>query len=172
MTDYGPGELKLIGPARPDKKARPMSTRTRARKRAIDILFEAEVRRVEPGTVLAERTAEGATPPVREFTRELVQGVVAHLAEIDARIVPRLAAGWTLERMPRIDRITTRIAVFEIDHTDIPAAVAIAEAIELVDELSTDDSRVFVNGVLGRIADEPLTRRPDPGPPSAAADAD
>jgi N utilization substance protein B len=166
MTEYGPGELKLIGPANPDKKARPMSTRTKARKRAIDILFEAEVRRVEPATVLSERTAEGATPPVREFTRELVEGVVAHLAEIDARIVPRLAEGWTLDRMPRIDRVATRIAVFEIDHTDIPDRVAIAEAIELVDELSTDDSRAFVNGLLGRIAAEPPTQEPPTEEPS------
>lgn len=166
MAEYGPGELKLVGPAQPEKKPRPMSTRTKARKRALDILFEAEVRRLDPLAVLAERTADGVTPPVREFTRELVQGVAEHLTEIDARISARLAEGWTLARMPRVDRAVTRVAVFEIDHTDIADRVAIAEAIELVDELSTDESRAFVNGLLGRIAAEPVGGEPTADPDS------
>lgn len=159
MTEYGPGEIKLVGPAKPDQKPRPMSTRTKARKRALDILFEAEVRRLDPLAVLDARTADLVTPPVREFTRELVQGVANHLTEIDARISERLAEGWTLARMPRVDRAVTRLAVFEIDHTGVPDRVAIAEAIELVDEFSTDDSGAFVNGLLGRIAAEPPTDR-------------
>lgn len=160
MTDYGPGELRLVGPAQPEKPPRPMSTRTKARKRALDILFEAEVRRIDPLVLLTERAEDDVTPPVRLFTRELVQGVLDHLPDIDSRISARLAEGWTLDRMPRVDRAATRIAVFEIHHTEIPDRIAIAEAIELVDELSTDDSRAFVNGLLGQIAAEP---RP-PGP--------
>lgn len=158
MTEYGPGEVKLVGPAQPEKKPRPMSTRTKARKRALDILFEAEVRRLEPIAVLDERTSDEVTPPVREFTRELVQGVVEHLTDIDARITERLVEGWTLARMPRVDRAVARIAVFEIDHTEVPDKVAIAEAVELVDEFSTDDSPNFVNGLLGRVAAEPRPR--------------
>jgi N utilization substance protein B len=85
---------------------------------------------------------------VREYTAELVRGVVAHGAEIDARISACLAPGWTLPRIPRVDRAALRIAVYEIDYGEVPDAVAVAEAVQLVSELSTDESPAFVNGVL------------------------
>jgi transcription antitermination protein NusB len=123
------------------------STRSKARKRALDILFEAELRDTDPVATLEERAAD-ANPPVREYTAELVRGVVAHTAEIDARISACLASGWTLPRMPRVDRNALRIAVYEIDYGQVPDAVAVAEAVQLVSELSTDESPAFVNGVL------------------------
>ncbi len=123
------------------------STRSKARKRALDILFEAELRDTDPVATLEERAAD-ADPPVRAYTAELVRGVAAHIAEIDARISACLASGWTLPRMPRVDRNTLRIAVYEIDYCQVPDAVAVAEAVQLVSELSTDESPAFVNGVL------------------------
>lgn len=126
------------------------STRSKARKRAVDILFEAELRGVDPLATLAERTSD-ANPPVREFTEELVRGVCAHVAEIDARIAGHLASGWTLDRLPRVDRTVLRIATFEVDHSEVPPEVAVSEAISLAEELSTDDSPAFVNGVLGSL---------------------
>ena len=126
------------------------SSRSRARKRALDILFEAELRGADPVATLEERTAVG-DPPVREYTTQLVRGVVAHASEIDARISACLAPGWTLPRIPRVDRNVLRIAVFEIDYGEVPDAVAVSEAVQLVSELSTEDSPAFVNGVLGAV---------------------
>jgi transcription antitermination protein NusB len=126
------------------------STRSKARKRALDILFEAELRGLDPLLTLEERTA-AADPPVRAYTAELVRGVAAHLAEIDGRISDCLAPGWTLPRIPRVDRNVLRIAVFEIDYGDVPDAVAVTEAVQLVSELSTDESPAFVNGLLRAI---------------------
>jgi len=114
-------------------------------------LFEAELRGADPVATLEERTAVG-DPPVREYTTQLVRGVVAHASEIDARISACLAPGWTLPRIPRVDRNVLRIAVFEIDYGDVPDAVAVSEAVQLVSELSTEDSPAFVNGVLGAVA--------------------
>jgi transcription antitermination protein NusB len=127
------------------------SSRTRARKRALDILFEAELRGVDPVATLEERAA-AADPPVREYTTKLVRGVVTRASEIDARISACLAPGWTLPRMPRVDRNVLRIAVFEIDYGEVPDAVAVSEAVQLVSELSTEDSPAFVNGVLRTVA--------------------
>jgi N utilization substance protein B len=127
------------------------STRSKARKRALDILFEAELRGTDPVATLEERAAD-ANPPVREYTAELVRGVAAHAAEIDARISACLASGWTLPRMPRVDRNALRIAVYEIDYDQVPDAVAVAEAVQLVSSLSTDESPAFVNGVLRAVS--------------------
>ena len=127
------------------------SSRGKARKRALDILFEAELRGADPIATLEERAA-AADPPVREYTTKLVRGVVAHSDEIDARISACLAPGWTMPRMPRVDRNVLRIAVFEIDYGEVPDAVAASEAVRLVSELSTEDSPAFVNGVLRAVA--------------------
>jgi transcription antitermination protein NusB len=127
------------------------SSRSKARKRALDILFEAELRGTDPVATLEERAA-AADPPIRNYTAELVRGVAGHASEIDARISTCLAAGWSLERMPRVDRNALRIAVFEIDYGEMPDSVAISEAVQLVSDLSTDDSPGFVNGVLRAIA--------------------
>jgi N utilization substance protein B len=126
------------------------STRSKARKRALDILFEAELRGLDPLLTLEERTA-AADPPVRAYTTELVRGVEAHAAEIDARITECLAPGWTLPRIPRVDRNVLRISVFEIDYGEVPDGVAVTEAVQLVSELSTDESPAFVNGLLRAI---------------------
>jgi transcription antitermination protein NusB len=125
--------------------------RSKARKRALDILFEAELRGADPIATLEERAA-AADPPVRDYTTKLVRGVVAHSNEIDARISACLAPGWTVPRMPRVDRNVLRIAVFEIDYGEVPDAVAASEAVRLVSELSTEDSPAFVNGVLRAVA--------------------
>jgi N utilization substance protein B len=129
------------------------SSRSKARKRALDILFEAELRGTDPVATLEERTA-AADPPIRDYTTTLVRGVAAHASEIDARISTCLAAGWSLERMPLVDRNALRIAVFEIDYGgEMPDSVAISEAVRLVSELSTDESPAFLNGVLRAVAD-------------------
>jgi transcription antitermination protein NusB len=136
----------------PTRQVRPVSgTRSKARKRALDVLFESELRGTDPLATLAERTAD-ADPPIRDYTKVLVEGVAAHQAEIDARISGALAKGWSLSRLPRVDRSALRIAVFEIDHLGLADAVAVSEAVRLVTELSTDESPAFVNGVLGTIA--------------------
>ncbi len=129
---------------------RHMSARTKARKRALDVLFEAEAKRADPLVVLDEQ-CRLADPPVREFTIELVRGVAAHAAEIDARITAATAADWQLDRLAGVDRNLARIAVFEIDHTDVPTEAVIAEAVELADEFSTEDSAPFLNGLLARV---------------------
>ena len=127
-----------------------MSARSKARKRALDVLFESELRGLGTGGTLAERLAD-ADPPVAEFTVELVEGVQRHIAAIDD-LIGKHAVGWTLDRMPAVDRNALRLGVFEILYVDdVPDAVAISEAMNLVRDLSTDDSPGFVNGVLGGI---------------------
>ncbi len=130
-------------------------TRTKARKRALDILFEADLRELPISEVLTAHRAENS-PPVRDFTTGLVEGVAAHQAELDGLITSRLAAGWTLARMPRVDRNLARIAVYELTHTDTASEVVLAEAVGLCQELSTDDSPAFLNGVLSGILRRPL----------------
>jgi len=146
-----PATTRSDQPEAPTRAPRSQSTRRKARKRAIDILFESDLRGTDPLGTLAERTAD-ADPPVRDFTADLVRGVVAGQDHIDDRLSENLAAGWTLGRLPRVDRAALRIAVHELDTAAVPADVIISEAVALVSELSTDDSPSFVNGVLGKIA--------------------
>jgi transcription antitermination protein NusB len=134
-----------------------VTARSKARKRALDVLFEADLRGLDPIAVLADRLAGtgGAGPddgrPVPAYTVELVEGVTAHRPRID-EIVASYAEGWALDRMPVVDRAVLRIAVYELLwRADVPDAVAIDEAVELAKSLSTDESPRFVNGVLGRI---------------------
>ena len=128
-----------------------MSARTKYRKRALDILFESELQGLPVGGTLAERL-EVNDPPVHPYTVQLVEGVVAHAERIDELITTH-AKGWTLDRMPTVDRNLLRIAIYEITEVeDVPAGVAIAEAVELAKDLSTDDSAGFINGVLSAIA--------------------
>ena len=127
-----------------------MSARSKARKAALDVLFESDLRGRDPHDTLQQRIADSEAP-VRDYTKDLVQGVTAHQDEIDQRIRACLSAGWTLDRMPRVDRTAVRIAVYEIDHLDVPDPVAVAEAVALVADLSTDDSPDYVNGLLGKI---------------------
>lgn len=137
----------------PNQSGRQYGTRTKARKRAVDILFEADLRERSVAETLAERTLD-ADPPVREYTSTLVEGVIAQLDDIDARISSHLAPGWRLERMPRVDRALARMATWEIIYGGIDAAVAITEAVFLATELSTDDSGNFLQGVLSALVEK------------------
>lgn len=127
------------------------STRTKARKRALDLLFEAELRELAVADVLAAHT-ERAEPPVRPFTATLVTGVAENREEFDAMISAHLPSGWTIERMPRVDRNLARLAIYELTRTDTDAAVVLAEAVALAGDLSTDESPAFLNGVLGSVS--------------------
>lgn len=145
-----------------------LSTRSKGRKRAVDILFEAELRGDDPRATLDARS-EAAEPPVRDFTRELVLGVVAEQRVIDERLRAVLRAGWSLERMPRVDRCIARLAIWELDHSEILTSVAVSEAIALAEDLSTDGSPAFLNGVLAAIASD---RTGGPGEPEDSAGTD
>ena len=136
-----------------------MSARSKARKRALDVLYEADVRGTDPRTTLAERIAL-ADPPVNDYTVELVEGVAAQGARID-EILAEYAEGWSLDRMPDVDRAVLRLGVYELLwRADVPDAVAIDEAVELAKTLSTDESPKFVNGVLARVLrDQPPVSR-------------
>jgi transcription antitermination protein NusB len=124
--------------------------RSKARKRALDILFEAEVRGEPVLDLLADRTA-AADPPVSDYAAELVRGVHAHASQIDELLAAN-AHGWTLDRMPAVDRNVLRIGSYELLWRDeVPDGVAISEAVALAGELSTDDSPAFVNGLLARL---------------------
>jgi N utilization substance protein B len=127
--------------------ARRGTTRTKARKRALDILFEADLRERDVLEGLAEHT-EQAAPAVRPFTSELVTGVVAAQAELDAAIAAVLPSGWSLQRMPRVDRNLARLAAYELRRGEADASVVISEYVGLAGELSTDDSPAFLNGLL------------------------
>ncbi|MFC6154722.1 transcription antitermination factor NusB [Nocardioides yefusunii] len=128
-----------------------MAARSKARKRALDILFASELRSDNPIEALATTVADGEGP-VNVYTTELVEGVHENRDRID-EVLREYAQGWTLERMPAVDRNVLRIGVFEIlFNADVPDAVAMSESLALVRELSTDDSPAFVNGVLGAIA--------------------
>ena len=140
-----------------------MSARSKARKRALDVLFESEQRGVDVLETLAGRLA-AADPPVSEFTVQLVEGVVAHRDRID-ELLTTYSQGWSLDRMPAVDRAVLRLGTFELLwRDDVPDAVAIDQAVELARSLSTDDSPSFVNGLLGRL----LELKPSIAPETAA----
>lgn len=127
-----------------------MGARSKARKRALDILFEADQRGLPVLDLLQERLAR-AEPPVQEYAVQLVEGVVAERERID-ELLSTYSHGWTLERMPGVDRCVLRLGAWELLYNDdVPDAVAIDEAVELARMLSTDDSPAFVNGLLGRL---------------------
>jgi transcription antitermination protein NusB len=129
-----------------------VAARSKARKRALDILFEAE-QRGEPVLSVLEARTIAASPPVGSYAIELVQGVQARRHQIDD-LLAKNARGWTLERMPAVDRNILRIGAYELLWgSEIPEAVAISEAVVLAKDLSTDASPAFVNGLLGRLAE-------------------
>jgi N utilization substance protein B len=132
-----------------------MPARRKARKRALDVLYEADLRDRPPGEVLVSYVArlERPLPEHLPYARGLVEGVAAHLDRID-ELIGSYAEGWTIDRMPVVDRNLARIAVYELLYADdIDDAVAITEAVELARQMSTDDSPRFLNGLLGRIAE-------------------
>jgi N utilization substance protein B len=127
------------------------SARSKARKRALDVLFEAEQRGTPVLDLLAERITVGS-PPVPGYAADLVRGVTVHTARID-ELISQYAEGWTMDRMPAVDRNVLRIGVYELLWADdVPDAVAISEAVLLAQDLSTEASPAFVNGLLARIA--------------------
>jgi N utilization substance protein B len=144
-----------------------VTARGKARKRALDVLYEAELRGRDAVATLGERLAQ-ADPPVPEYAVTLVEGVVEHRDEIDA-LLSSYAVDWPLERMPAVDRNVLRIGTYELLFADdVPDGVAISEAVELVTALSTDESPKFVNGVLARVAAERDIPRAPPAPPEPA----
>ncbi|GFG49271.1 transcription antitermination factor NusB [Mycolicibacterium agri] len=135
--------------------AKPERGRHQARKRAVDLLFEAEARGITPAEA-AEAREELAqkqpdVSPLNPYTIKVARGVTQHAAHIDDLISSHLQ-GWTLDRLPAVDRAILRVAVWELLHADdVPEPVAVDEAVELAKNLSTDDSPGFVNGVLGQV---------------------
>jgi N utilization substance protein B len=136
-----------------------MSARSKSRKRALDVLFECEVRGLPLGATLDERVI-AAEPPVNHYTVQLIHGVAEHQERID-ELIGTYAEGWSLERMPAVDRNALRIGILEVLYVDeVPDAVAVSEALALVADLSTDESPAFVNGLLARLLDlKPLLAR-------------
>ena len=133
-----------------------VAARTKARKRALDVLFESEVRGLPLDGTLEERLAS-QDPPISDYSVELVRGVREHQEQID-RLLTTYAQGWTLDRMPSVDRNVLRLGVFELLYAEgVPDAVALSEAVSMVRELSTDESPTFVNGVLGGILRDKAT---------------
>jgi transcription antitermination protein NusB len=127
-----------------------MAARSKARKRAVDVLYEADLRGTDPLGVLRDRIAD-ADPPVPDHTVRLVEGVVEQQPRID-ELIEQHTRGWTLDRLPDVDRAILRMAVYELLWVDdVPDPVAIDEAVQLAKALSTDDSPAYVNGVLGAI---------------------
>jgi N utilization substance protein B len=132
-----------------------VGARSKARKRAVDVLYEAGQRDGDALQTLKDRLAHG-DPPVPEYAVELVEGVVANRSRID-ELLSTYAEDWTLERMPPVDLAILRLGVFELLwRDDVPDAVVVSEAVELAHSLSTDESPAFVNGLLARL----LTLKP------------
>jgi len=131
-----------------------VSARSKARKRALDILFEAEQRGVNAETLLAQRIATPATAhALNEYSVEIVRGVVAKWIPIN-ELLASYSQGWTVERMPAVDRAILRIGAWEVVYSEtVPDGVAISEAVALATSLSTDDSPTFVNGLLARLSE-------------------
>jgi N utilization substance protein B len=127
-----------------------MGARSKARKRAVDVLYEAGQRDGDALLTLKERLAQ-SDPPVPEYAVELVEGVVANRVRID-ELLATYAEEWTLDRMPPVDLAILRLGVFELLwRDDVPDAVVVSEAVELASTLSTDESPAFVNGLLARL---------------------
>jgi transcription antitermination protein NusB len=127
-----------------------VGARRKARKRALDVLFEADQRQRDPVGLLAERMSD-AGPPVPEYAVAIVEGVQSHRERID-ELITTYAQGWSLERMPAVDRTVLRMGAWELLYNEgVPDAVAIDEAVELARSLSTDESPTFVNGLLARL---------------------
>jgi transcription antitermination protein NusB len=127
-----------------------VGARSKARRRALDVLFEADQRGNDPRVVLGERM-RAAQPPVPEYTVQVVEGVLEYRDRID-ELISTYSQGWTLDRMPAVDRTLLRLGTWELlFNPDVPDAVAIDEAVELARTLSTDESPAFVNGLLARL---------------------
>ena len=137
-----------------------MSSRSKARKRAVDALYAAELRDGMATDLLAETKTQVEDrqnqAEIFDFALELVTGVLSNQIEIDETI-SAMAQNWSLDRMPAVDRAILRLGIYEISFAGIEPAIAISEAVSLANELSTDDSGTFVNGILAAVA---ATRKP------------
>ena len=132
-----------------------MSARSKARKQALDLLFESDIRGTNALETLQKRDIVEKGPdarPIREYTKVLIAGVAENARKID-ELITTYAQGWDMDRLPNVDRNILRLGIYEILWaSDIPDSVAIDEALDLAKELSTDDSAGYIHGVLGRIA--------------------
>lgn len=129
-----------------------MSARSKARKAALDLLYEADIRKSSPTLILQQRVAE-LDFVARDFTRELIEGIESHKRKIDELIIT-YSVGWDMDRMPVVDRNILRLGIYEILwSSDVPTEVAISEAVELASTLSTDESSKYINGVLSKIVE-------------------
>ncbi|CAB4565934.1 MAG: transcription antitermination factor NusB [Actinobacteria bacterium] len=132
-----------------------MSARSKARKQALDLLYESDIRGNDALQILESRDVPDEGPdarPIREFTRELIMGTVENRRKID-ELIMTYAQGWDMDRLPAVDRNILRLGIFEILwSTNVPVSVAIDEALNLARELSSDESSKYIHGVLGRIA--------------------
>ena len=134
------------------------AARTKARTRAFQILFEADQRGVSPQSVLAEWIGrarqpqpDDGTPQVSEYTMQLVEGYAQYAKRID-ELIATYAVGWTLDRMPVVDRNVLRLGAYELLwQDDVPDAVVLDEAVQIAKEFSGDEAPAFVNGLLGRL---------------------
>ncbi|MEY3848512.1 MAG: hypothetical protein RL602_256 [Actinomycetota bacterium] len=132
-----------------------MSARSKARKQALDLLYETDIRGTNLVETLVSRDVPADGPdarPIREYTKELVNGVSENRRKID-ELITTYAQGWDMDRLPAVDRNILRLGIYEILwSTDVPTSVAIDESLVLAKELSSDDSSKYIHGVLGRIA--------------------
>jgi N utilization substance protein B len=132
-----------------------VSARSKARKQALDLLYETDIRGTNLLETLVARDIPADGPdarPIREYTRELVNGVSDNCRKID-ELITTYAQGWDMDRLPAVDRNILRLGIYEILwSTSVPTSVAIDEALDLAKELSSDDSSKYIHGVLGRIA--------------------
>jgi N utilization substance protein B len=132
-----------------------VSARSKARKQALDILFEADIRGTNPVEILTSRDVVEEGPdarPIREYTKSLINGVFDNSRKID-ELITTYAQGWDMDRLPNVDRNILRLGIYEILwSSEVPDSVAIDESLDLAKTLSTDDSSTYIHGVLGRIA--------------------
>ncbi len=127
-----------------------MSARSKARKRALDVVFAADARRTDPRVVMAERATDSELPPMGDYAELIVGGVADHVDDLDA-LLDEHVTGWSLDRMPAVDLAILRVAAWELLYSDTPGPVIVDQAVELARTLSTDDSPRFVNGVVGKL---------------------
>ncbi|MBN0972157.1 transcription antitermination factor NusB [Gordonia sp. JH63] len=149
-------------------------TRHKARRRAVDLLFEAEAKKVSPAQLVAERReyvrSDESVGSIHDYTATVIQGLAEDQGQVDA-VISSYLRDWTLERLPAVDRAIMRLATWELFNSlDVDTIVVVDEAVELAKELSTDDSPAFVNGVLAKIAElAPQVRAAASAEPGGAA---
>lgn len=132
-----------------------MSSRSKARKRAIDAIYAADLRKVSPETLLAETQLQVSDrqnqDEIFSYASDIVAGVIEHHSEIDD-LLETYSEGWSIERMPNVDRAILRVGIWEILYSDTPNGVVVNEAVEVAKDYSTEESGGFINGLLSRVA--------------------